>query len=72
MMTRVFGPLYTSSLARRPLGLILPMTYLNMLLVRRRGTSSTTANNAFEDGRSLAPFNADVESVGKVEFGTFF
>jgi hypothetical protein len=67
MMTRVFGPPYTSSLARRPLGLILRMTYLNMLLVRRRRTPSTTANNAFEDGRSqasfaplLAPFNADV------------
>ena len=55
MMTRVFKPLYTSSLARRPLGLILPMTYLNMLLVRRRGTLSTTANSTpHADARASA------------------
>lgn len=52
MRIPVFKPLNTSSLARKRRGLILPMTCLNMLLVRRLGILSTTANRPFVADRS--------------------
>jgi hypothetical protein len=50
-------------LARKPLGLILPMTFLNMLLVRRLGILSTMANSALENGRSQASLRSLVRAV---------
>ncbi len=54
MTTLVFKALNTSLSARKPPGLILPMTCFNMLLVRRLGIINTMADSAFEDGRSQA------------------